>query len=81
MLCIPGQGVEKGLFHALRAVQHVGQQDTVVVAVGLGTEHGHGKAVRVTRQNFFNNTRAGHAVANHHKSLFLRTGHVYVLRL
>ena len=81
MLCIPGQGVEKGLFHALRAVQHVGQQDAVVVAVGLGAEHGHGKAVRVTRQNFFNNARAGHAVANHHKSLFLRTGHVSVLRL
>ena len=77
VLLIPVERVEIDVVDRLRAVQHVREQNTVVIAVGLVAEHGNFEHVRAaTGQHFLDRAGAGHAVADHHQTLLL---HAFIL--
>lgn len=64
---IPVEVVEDDFLEGLLAGQHRGQQDAVVVGMGLGAEHRDVVEVRVELEQFFQGTDPGHAVADHHQ--------------
>jgi hypothetical protein len=63
------QNVGKGLF----ARQHGREQDTVVVPVRLGAEHGDVVHVRRGLEQFFERAHAGHAIADQYQLFFFHT--------
>ena len=65
---VPGERIEEDLAGVLRAVQHVRQQDPVVVAVRLVAEHDDVELLgAAARQDLLDGARAGHAVADDHE--------------
>ena len=62
---VPRQRVQENLLRFLRAVEHVGKQDAVVVSVRLVAEHHDVEIViRIGGENVLGHPRAGHAVAD-----------------
>ncbi len=67
VVLVPVERVEDDLVERLLAGQHGGEQDAVVVGMGLGAEHGDVVQVRRDLQQLFQGAHAGHAVADHHQ--------------
>jgi hypothetical protein len=67
---IPVERVQENFARVLRAVQHIREQDAIVVAVRLGAQHRDVKLfATAARQNLFHRARARHAVADNHQLL------------
>ena len=70
VIAIPIQVVEHDLGHRHLAGQHGRQQNAVVVAIGLGAEHGYVIGLGRQLEQFFQRAHAGHAVTDEDEFLF-----------
>jgi len=68
---VPVEVVEDDLGHRHLAGQDRGEQDAVVVGMGLGAEDGDVVVVRGDLQQLFQGAHAGHAVAHQHQFGFV----------
>jgi len=64
---VPGPVVQDDLVDGLLARQHGGQQNAVVVGVGLGTEHRDVIQIGGDLEQLFQRAHTGHAVSHHHQ--------------
>ena len=64
---VPRPVVEDDLVDGLLARQHGGQQNAVVVGVGLGTEHRDVIQIGGDLEQLFQRAHTGHAVSHHHQ--------------
>ena len=72
VLGVPVGRVEKDPIDVIGAGKYVGQQDAVVVAVGLIAKDGDVKQVRsVAAQDFLHGAHTGHSVADHDQPLLV----------
>ncbi len=75
VVAVPRQRIHEDVRGGLRAVEHVAQEDTVVVAVGLGPEHDDVEAIGCPSQDLFDHPGAGHAVAHDDELFSIGLGH------
>ena len=68
---VPLEIVEHDLLEGLLSGQHRGEQDSVVVGMRLGTEHGDVVKLGGKLEQLFQGAYPGHAVADHHQLEFL----------
>src|SRR5207248_10851495 len=69
VLLVPRERVEEDFLRVLRPVEHVGEQDAVVVAVRLVAEHHDVEPVAAEGEDVLDEPGAGHAVADHDQPL------------
>jgi hypothetical protein len=72
IVAIPIQRIQINFAFALASVQHVREQNAVVVAVRLIAEHSDLELPgAIARQDLLDSASAGHAIADYHKVLLL----------
>ena len=75
IVAIPGEGIEIDFGRRLRAIQNIGKQNAIVVAVRLVSNDGDIVLSRAAAlEDLLHRARAGHAVANDNE--FLLFGHL-----
>src|SRR6266851_2998714 len=70
VLLVPGERIDEDVGGLVALGENAGEQDAVVVAVGLVAEHGDLPArAAAPREQLLDETRAGHPVPDHHQPL------------
>ena len=75
VVAVPVQWVQDDFIQGLLAREHRREQDAVVVGMGLAAEHGDVVQVGRELQQLFQGAHAGHAIAHHDQTKFLRGCH------
>ena len=68
IVAIPRQRIHEDVRRSLTAIEHIAQEDAVVVAVGLGAEHHDLEAARCSLQDFLDHPGSRHAVTDNDQS-------------
>ena len=75
VVAIPRERIHEDVRGGLSAVEHIAQENAVVIAVRLGPEHHDVETIRRPLQDFLDDPGSGHAVAYDHEFLSARSGH------